>query len=222
MARRNDVLELAVLGLLQDAPMHGYEVRKTLTGLIGRGRAFSYGSLYPCLRDLTARGLIAKAPGVAGSGRRSRIVYEITADGKEHLADLLNDAGPAAWEDDQFGIHFAFFGSTDAAARLRILQGRRSRLQERLETFRTSVGRTRRRLDTYTLELQRHGLESIEREVSWLDDLITSELNRDAPAQPDAADPGGARTHPSDAGAPGGGDTAAAGQSGPQAATNDR
>lgn len=58
---------------------------------------------------------------------------------------------------------------------MRILVGRRSRLQERLDQFRTSLSRTRERLDTYTLELQRHGLESVEHEVKWLDNLIDAE-----------------------------------------------
>jgi hypothetical protein len=30
-------------------------------------------------------------------------------------------------------------------------------------------------VDSYTLELQRHGLESVEREVRWLNELIASE-----------------------------------------------
>jgi hypothetical protein len=30
-------------------------------------------------------------------------------------------------------------------------------------------------VDSYTLELQRHGLESVEREVRWLNELIDSE-----------------------------------------------
>ena len=30
-------------------------------------------------------------------------------------------------------------------------------------------------MDEYTLELQRHGLESVEREVRWLDGLIDNE-----------------------------------------------
>jgi hypothetical protein len=34
---------------------------------------------------------------------------------------------------------------------------------------------TRGRLDRYTLELQRHGLESVEREVRWLNELIATE-----------------------------------------------
>ena len=48
------MLELAVLGLLQESPMHGYELRKRLTGLLGAFRAFSYGSLYPALRRMQA------------------------------------------------------------------------------------------------------------------------------------------------------------------------
>jgi len=87
----------------------------------------------------------------------------------------LAEAGPAAWEDENFGVHFAFFGQTDADVRLRILEGRRSRLEERLENVRTSVARARDRLDNYTLELQQHGLESVEREVRWLNELIVTE-----------------------------------------------
>jgi hypothetical protein len=56
-----------------------------------------------------------------------------------------------------------------------VLEGRRSRLEERLEKMRASLARTRERLDDYTLELQRHGMESVEREVRWLNELIESE-----------------------------------------------
>ena len=177
MSKRTDVLELAVLGLLHDSPMHGYELRKQLTALLGWGRSLSYGSLYPCLKDLVARGLIAESDPDAsvGRSRRAKIVYELTADGKEHFVELISQAGPNAWEDEPFGVRFAFFSRTDADTRMRILEGRRSRLEERLATFRASVLKTRERLDAYTLELQRHGLESVEREVRWLDELIDHE-----------------------------------------------
>ena len=114
------------------------------------------------------------------AGRRSKIVYRLTAEGKERLQDLLGQSGPASWEDDGFGVHFAFFGLTQADIRLRILEGRRSRLEERLEAFRAAATRRRERVDSYTLELQRHGLESVEREVRWLNELIASER----PARP--------------------------------------
>ena len=61
------------------------------------------------------------------------------------------------------------------AVRLRILEGRRSRLEERVDTLRQSLTRGRERVDAYTLELQKHGLESVEREVRWLNELISTE-----------------------------------------------
>ncbi|MGI5166112.1 PadR family transcriptional regulator [Spirillospora sp. CA-253888] len=175
------VLELAVLGLLHESPMHGYELRKRLNTLLGMFRAFSYGSLYPCLKQLLAKGLIIEdrpeEPNVplALQSRRSKIVYKLTAEGKERLQQLLTEAGPASWEDEGFGVHFAFFSHTRADVRLRILEGRRSRLEERLERLRAALARTRERVDTYTLELQNHGLESVEREVRWLNELIGRE-----------------------------------------------
>ena len=54
------MLEMAILGLLLESPMHGYELRKRLTGLLGAFRAFSYGSLYPTLRRMQADGLIER------------------------------------------------------------------------------------------------------------------------------------------------------------------
>jgi DNA-binding PadR family transcriptional regulator len=179
-SQRSGVLELAVLGILHETPMHGYELRKRLNSLLGAFRAFGYGSLYPALKDLLSKGLIAEDP-IPDAGkaldrpRRSKIVYRLTADGKERLNDLLAQSGPASWEDDGFGVHFAFFGLTQADIRMRILEGRRSRLEERLEGFRAAATRTRERVDSYTLELQRHGLESVEREVRWLNELIASE-----------------------------------------------
>lgn len=188
MSKRADALELAVLGLLHDAPMHGYELRKRVNALLGWGRAFSYGTLYPTLKAMLASGYLTAEdalpdPGAPSRGttRRAKIVYKLTPEGKERFADLLGRTGPSAWEDEQFGVHFAFFGRADADTRMRILEGRRTRLQERLDHFRSSLSRTRERLDSYTLELQRHGLESVEREVSWLDDLIRAERGHSNP-----------------------------------------
>jgi DNA-binding PadR family transcriptional regulator len=176
---RTGVLEFAVLGLLHRTPMHGYELSKQLNVLLGTFRALSYGTLYPCLNKLFAEGLIAKeedgATPPARRAGRSKIVYRLTAEGKERLQDLLSEAGPGEWEDDEFGVHFAFFGQTRADIRLRILEGRRSRLEDRMEGVRAALARTAERVDSYTLELQRHGLESVEREVRWLNELIDSE-----------------------------------------------
>ena len=185
-------MELAVLALLSESPMHGYELRKRLSAVLGAFHRFSYGSLYPCLRKMQAEGLVTASDSTAAGrlGGRSKVVYTLTAEGKERLADLLGEGGPSSWEDEMFGVRFAFFGKTDAAVRLRILEGRRGRLEERREKVRSALTRTRERFDSYTLELQRHGLESVEREVRWLTELIETERAQ-APGLPvpEAADP---------------------------------
>lgn len=177
MTRRGVALEVAVLGLLHDTPMHGYELRKQVNALLGWSRILSYGTLYPGLKALGRAGHIvaAESEDAETRSRRARIVYRLTAEGKEHFAQLLEESGPSAWDDDAFGVRFAFFARTSAASRVRILEGRRGRLEERLENVRHAAQRGRERPDAYTRELQRHGLEAVEHEISWLTDLIDRE-----------------------------------------------
>src|SRR5581483_8013958 len=170
------MLEIAVLGLLNDSPMHGYELRKRLASLLGAFRAFSYGSLYPTLRRLSEAGWISEeapleAPvGSTARSRRGKRVYRITAEGKEQLADV----GPDAFDDDGFGARLAFFGQTRSDVRLQILEGRRRRVEQQRDGLKTAMSRTER-LDQYTRELHQHGLESVDREVRWLTELIENE-----------------------------------------------
>jgi DNA-binding PadR family transcriptional regulator len=187
------MLELAILGLLHESPMHGYELRKQLATKVGAFRAaISYGSLYPTLRRLQSHGWITEGGTPANAaaseeiplltGRRGRVVYTITAEGKERFQELLGNAGPETYDSEAgFGVHFAFFARTDRATRLRILEGRRRRVEERREGLREVLSRAAERLDAYTLELQRHGLDACEREVRWLEELIAHERSGESP-----------------------------------------
>src|SRR5690242_13145438 len=185
------MLDLAILGLLHESSMHGYELRKQLTTKLGTFRAaISYGSLYPTLRRLQSSGYITEgeATEVAPllTGRRGRVVYTITAEGKERFQQLLGSAGPETYDSEAtFGVHFAFFARTDRATRLRILEGRRRKVEERREGLREVVSRAAERLDSYTLELQRHGLDAAEREVRWLEELIANERSGLTPNAPE-------------------------------------
>lgn len=188
MARRGETLELAVLGLLHEAPLHGYELRKRLNAVLGWGRLLSYGSLYPALKKLLKAGWIAEdvTADPATTSRRQRIVYALTPEGQERFGALMAEAGPSSWEDDNFDVRFAFFSRTDMEIRLRILEGRRARLEERLERVQSQLHRTQEQMDRYATELQRHGLESVEREVRWLSDMINAERHGEASTQTNA------------------------------------
>ena len=171
MPRKGATLELAVLGLLQETPLHGYELRKRLNLLLGWTRLLSYGSLYPALKRMLRAGWITEVTATHAVSRRQRIVYQITPAGTEFFTSEITESGPAAWEDESFNMRFAFFSRTDAGVRLRILEGRRSRLQERLDRARNLLGDD----DRYISELRRHSIESVEREVRWLTELIEAE-----------------------------------------------
>src|SRR4029079_16746264 len=106
------------------------------------------------------------------------------------------------FDDPAFGVHFAFFSRTDQQTRLRILEGRRRRVEERREGLREVMSRAAERLDSYTLELQRHGLDDAEREVRWLEELIANERSGLTPNAPESAaetpETGTPETPPSD------------------------
>ncbi len=188
------MLELAVLGLLAEMPMHGYEVRKRLTARLGSLRTFSYGSVYPTLRRLTLAGLLVeteqpstpterllevattpKSDLQRGLTRRSRRVYAITDSGRARFTSLVADTGPTALDDEGFGVHVAFFSRTPVDVRIRLLEARRRRVEERREALRSALRRADARVDRYTHQLRELGLETSEREVRWLDELLADE-----------------------------------------------
>ena len=184
MAKRSEALELSVLGILSQSPAHGYELRKRMISVTGLFKTISYGALYPTLKSLVERGFLAEQDNNPTNKypKRNRIVYVLTDQGKAHLTSLLTDSGPDAWDDETFAVRMSLFAQTSLATRLHILQGRRSRLETRLAELRANTAKGRERLDAYTLELQKHGLDALEREVRWLNELISHEeaggLNR--------------------------------------------
>jgi DNA-binding PadR family transcriptional regulator len=61
------LLELAVLGLLKEQQLHGYELKKRLTEALGPFSSVSFGSLYPALNRLETAGAVraVDTPGAA-------------------------------------------------------------------------------------------------------------------------------------------------------------
>lgn len=95
-ATKGQTLELAVLGLLHESPLHGYELRKRVNLLFGWSRLLSYGSLYPALKRMLRNNWIDEVTNTSIS-RRQRIVYQITPAGIEHFTQEIGDSGPASW-----------------------------------------------------------------------------------------------------------------------------
>jgi len=193
------VLELAILGVLKDQELHGYELKKRLTETVGPLSSVSFGSLYPALARLEAAGAVkaveartaTSAMPMTGSlgaevaafrarrgavrGSRGKKVYGITTRGHELFAELLTASTVSPEDDRGFNLRLAFARYLPPDARLGLLERRRAQLVERLAKARSSIRSSRDRLDGYARSLLEHRSEATERDISWLDQLIAAE-----------------------------------------------
>ncbi len=201
------MLELAILGVLKEHPLHGYELKKRLGETLGVLSGVSFGSLYPALKRLEAAGAVTaveaagagtadpipmtgslggelaafRARRAAARGSRGKKVYSITERGQGLFEEML--ASESSRDDDRaFGLKLAFARYLPADARLRLLERRRGQLVQRLAKARGPARAGRERLDSYTRSLREHSTETTEREISWLDRLIAAERRGQHPA----------------------------------------
>jgi DNA-binding PadR family transcriptional regulator len=189
------MLELAILGLLAEQPLHGYELKKRLSETLGPLWGISFGSLYPALRRLersaaieatetqdASRGGNVSTGSLDGDlaaarlrrralpGRRTRKAYRLTDHGRALFAELLTDDHT----DDErtFALKLSFCRYLDAADRLALLERRRTQLNERLSKARRAPSRT---IDRYTRSLLEHRARSTQHDLEWIDELIAEE-----------------------------------------------
>jgi len=133
------MLELAVLGLLKERPMHGYQLSRELGDSLGGLWRVSYGSLYPTLRRLERDAAIESEAGDVRGARRKK-VYRITSKGEQIFLELLQESPQdTQTEDARFRMRLAFFRYLPPETRIRLLERRRQALKERLSTIAESV-----------------------------------------------------------------------------------
>src|SRR6478672_1745064 len=111
------MIDLAILGLLDEQDLHGYELKKQLAELVGSRSGVSFGSLYPALARLEKAGAVKAVEAHTGDeatipmtgalsgelaafrarigrptkSRRTKKVYGITEVGRQRLRELLID-----------------------------------------------------------------------------------------------------------------------------------
>ena len=177
------MLELAILGLLKERPMHGYQLSRELTEQVGGFWRVSYGSLYPTLRRLERQGALEPnaGPEAPTAGRRRRTTYRLTEAGERLFLQLLQETPhDNQTEDTRFRVRLAFFRYLPTETRLRLLERRRASLEDRLSSITTSLDTATGRADTYALSLMQHGRDATEQDIRWLDGLIEAERDKGA------------------------------------------
>jgi DNA-binding PadR family transcriptional regulator len=198
--RGGHVIELAILGLLKEQELHGYELRKRLGELPGaRAVVVSFGSLYPALSRLERAGFVKAVEAhtrtdlpVPSSGSlkgelaafrarraltspagRSKKVYGITPQGETHLLDLLTDPTPG--DERAFALRVAFCRHLAPEERIALFERRRAEVLARIAERRRG---TERSLDRYLRTLRERDDQTLHHDLAWLDRLIAEERTR--------------------------------------------
>jgi PadR family transcriptional regulator PadR len=84
--------ELLILALLEDEPLHGYEIARQIEARSRGTLRFTLASLYATLYRLEDRGWL-KGRWVEKAGQRRRCYYRLTEDGRRVLATQRADWG---------------------------------------------------------------------------------------------------------------------------------
>ena len=199
------MIDLAILGLLTEQELHGYELKKRLGELLSSRASISFGSLYPALARLEAQGCVkaveqrttvpsapmtgslagelaafkarVRESGLVKSGRGKK-VYGITDVGRDRLVELLAD--PDVSDDRAFTLRVAFARHLDPAARLEVFERRRTELLGRRDDLKRRG--TGRRADAYLGALLERDADHIANDLAWLDRLIETERTRSTPS----------------------------------------
>jgi DNA-binding PadR family transcriptional regulator len=194
----DSVIDLAILGVLMESDLHGYELKKRLREVLGPLSTVSFGSLYPALARLESQGAVNAVDAGSGPlttmpmtgsfageaaafraarrkatrGPRNKKVYGITGEGRRQLAARIADP---ADDEKTFAVKLAFCRWCPPQDRLSLLQRRRDALAARLGERRTAAGATTERIDRYVRSLLEHDTERTANDIAWLDRLIDLE-----------------------------------------------
>jgi transcriptional regulator len=77
-------LDMLVLRTLLAGSLHGYGIAKSIRSASNEALEIEFGSLYPALKRLEAKGWIASAWETSEHNRRAKY-YRLTAAGRKHL-----------------------------------------------------------------------------------------------------------------------------------------
>ncbi len=165
------LVELPMLALLREGPLHGYELKRRLESLVGFFGTVSYGSLYPMFHALEFRQYVTR-----GSEDLGRIVYRITPKGRERFVQLMHEPGVP------LNQKLLFFEAISQTERKQILEGHKEEWAKRLADYRQAQEEiSAHKVDRYRAALLTHEVERLSKDIAWLEQLIDEEVVDKAP-----------------------------------------
>lgn len=165
-------MRLAVLGLLDIAPMTGYDLKKAFDATIGHFWAGDQSQVYRTLSGLVGEGL-ATVELVPQVGKPNRKLHRLTDSGRAELRQWLSaPLPPLEPVRDAFLARVFFAGRLDAEEIRALLGQRRDTVATKLAELESieadEPGDLAAQLRLATL---RHGIAHLKTELAWLDEV---------------------------------------------------
>jgi DNA-binding PadR family transcriptional regulator len=165
--------EIAILGLLAECPMHGYQIHQQI-----KEREMDYWakiklpSIYSTLTRLEEQALITSGKEKVGH-TPERTVYSLTPAGREQLSEQVQ---AFLREDDHpewlFGLGVAFICGAPREKVLEALQLRKQNLEKHFESLTTEVVNYKDKIPFNWYMLVESAQKHIQLELEWLNELI--------------------------------------------------
>jgi DNA-binding PadR family transcriptional regulator len=168
-------LTLAILGLISQRPMTGYDLRKVFAATPMGHFSSSPGAIYPALQRLENSGLL-KGTVEGRDTLRPKRVYTLTETGKEALRQRLEKTvtqDDVIWHMDDLVLRFAFMG--DILGREKTLQYLKQLLmhvENYIPSLQEHLNTAREAESPYGAFAMEHGIEVYQAYARWTKHVI--------------------------------------------------
>ncbi len=165
-------LKYAILGLLEEEPRYGYEIKQRFEQTMGELWPVSYGQLYPTLKRLTAESLVTVQT-VQGKKAVDKHVYSITTEGKKAFFFWLSRKNKKIQTSikDEFSLSLFFLEKMDDGDLSVSVERLHEKSLDRLDSIRKNNKSLEPDTPVYRKMLVRKMELFMEAEETWLREL---------------------------------------------------
>jgi len=166
-------LKYAILGLLDQQPHYGYEIKQKFQQMMGDLWPVSYGQLYPTLRKLAEKKLVTMKT-VQGKKAVEKNVYSITSEGSNYFREWLNHANKKDQQSikDEFSLSLFFLDRMEKEKLREIILKKAKEIEKRLKSYEELYESFGSATPVYKKALTRKMILQTAAEKQWLNEVV--------------------------------------------------
>ena len=157
----------AILGLLNQRPMHGYEIKKEFEKSVSYIWSINVGQLYTLLKKMEGEKVIVKRE-LPQDNMRDKIVYEITDAGKYEIQEWLSIPVLNRQAKDEFYLKMMFLTQVDKEKATKYIDEQIKALEKQYETSKAMKIDHSDRMEEFMCLLLEASIMHFDVDIKWL------------------------------------------------------